>query len=29
VLGALVLLDLVDLHQPLAIPLYTVLQAKG
>ena len=29
VLGALVLLDLVDLHQPLAVPLYTVLQAKG
>lgn len=27
VLGALVLLDLVDLHQPLEIPVYTVLTA--
>ena len=29
VVGALVLLDLVDLHQPLDMPVYTVLTAKG
>lgn len=27
VMGALVLLDLVDLHQPLEVPVYTVLTA--
>ncbi len=27
VIGALVLLDLVDLHQPLEVPVYTVLTA--
>lgn len=29
VVAALVLLDLVDLHQPLDMPVYTVLTAKG
>lgn len=28
VVGALVLLDLVDLHQPLDVPVYTVLSAS-